>query len=232
MHDPAAEHGETVFDFGVTALGASFHGDWVLDAQDELDHVRTYLGTEGDPAGLVLLIEDLLRLRDSGLDDDELAVLWHATDPPLGGAPVIRGAARTWLDRLLAVVVPSARARGASEASCTTYVPCAGDGTTTSADIDADAGTAGHRRLMPEVVELIALLDPRAEGHEPVDAVRGALVRCAETVCPELAFRFLLHAANGFWSRLTPETFGRLERVSAAFGHGPHVVDAVRYLVD
>ncbi|MFF8828630.1 hypothetical protein [Streptomyces sp. NPDC015131] len=222
MHDPAAEHGETVFDFGVTALGASFHGDWVLDAQDALDHVRTYLGTEGDPAGLVLLVEDLLRLRDSGLDDDELAALWHATDPPLGGAPVIRGDARGWLDRLLAVVVPLARARGASKASCTTYPPCAGDGT--------DA--AGHRRLAPEVVELVALLDPRAEHHEPVGTVRRALVRCAETVCPELAFRFLLHAANGYWSRLTPETFGRLERAGTAFGYGPHVVDAVRHLVD
>ncbi|MCX2928567.1 hypothetical protein [Streptomyces sp. NEAU-W12] len=171
-----ADRTSAVFDFGVTALGASFHGDWVLDAQDELDHVRTDLGAEGDPVGLVLLTEDLLRLRDSGLDDDELAVLWHATDPPLGGAPVVRGAARAWLDRLLAVVVPSARARGASEASCTTYAPCAGDGT------DADTDAVGHRRLTPEVVELIALLDPRAEGQEPVDVVRRALVRCAETV--------------------------------------------------
>jgi hypothetical protein len=31
---------------------------------------------------------------------------------------------------------------------------------------------------------------------------------------------------------MSPETYRRLERLSAAFGHGPHVVDAVRYLVD
>ncbi|GAB2766140.1 hypothetical protein [Streptomyces bullii] len=224
MHDPAAQQDETVFDFGVTALGASFHGDWCLDAEDELDHVLTYLGPEGDPAGLALLIEDILRLRDSGLDGDELCVLWHATDPPLGGAPEIRGAERLWLDRLLTVIVPLARARGASEASCATYPRCVPDGTS--------AAAVEHRRLTAEVVELIGLLDPRAEGHMPLPATREAMVRCAQTVCSELAFRFLLHAANHFWSRLSLETYGRLERLSAAFGHGPHMVEAVRYLMD
>ncbi|MGX1885369.1 hypothetical protein [Streptomyces sp. NPDC055287] len=224
MHDPTAQRDETVFDFGLTALGASFHGDWCLDAEDELAHVLTYLGPEGEPAGLALLIEDILRLRDSGLDADELGLLWHATDPPLGGAPQIRGAERAWLERLLTVVVPLARARGASEASCTTYSRCVPNGTS--------AAAAEHRQRTGEVVELIGLLDQRTEGHMPLPRTREALVRCAETVCSELAFRFLLHAAHQFWSRLSPETYGRLEHLSAAFGHGPHVVDAVRYLTD
>lgn len=224
MHDPAAAREDMVFDFGVTELAASFHADWVLYAEEEMDHVHNHLGTEGDPTRVVLLVEDLLRLRDSGLDDDEIALLRHATDPPLGGAPAIHGAARVWLDRLLAVAVPLARGRGASEASCTTYTPCGKDG--------SDAVAAGHRRLAPEVVRLVGLIEPRAEGHDPVDPVRRALVRCAEVVCAELAFRFLLHAMNGYASRMTPETYARLERVSAAFGHGPHVVDAIRYLVD
>jgi hypothetical protein len=224
MHDPAAQRDEIVFDFGLTALGASFHGDWCLDAEDELDHVLTYLGPEGEPAGLSLLVEDILRLRDSGLDGGELGLLWHATDPPHGGAPEIRGAERAWLDRLLSVVVPLATARGASKESCTNHPGCVPDGTS--------AAAVEHRRLAGEVVELTGLIDQRAEGHMPLPATREALVRCAETVCSELAFRFLLHAANQFWSRMSPETYSRLERLSAAFGHGPHVVDAVRYLVD
>ncbi|MCC5036562.1 hypothetical protein DMH02_026155 [Streptomyces sp. WAC 00631] len=224
MHDPAAQRDDTVFDFGVTALGGSFHGDWCLDAEDEMDHVLTYLGPEGDPAGLALLIEDLLRLRDSGLDDSELSLLWHATDPPYGGAPDFRGAARAWFDRLLTLIVPLARGRGASEASLTSYTPCVPDGTSPAA--------AQHRRLAPEVLELIGLLDQRPQGPGSLDRTREALARCAETVCPELAFRFLLHAANRFWSRLSTETYGRLERLSTAFGHGPHVVDALRYLVE
>ncbi|WP_137990578.1 hypothetical protein [Streptomyces vilmorinianum] len=226
MHDPEAQHEWMDFDFGVTALGASFHGDWVLDAEDELDYVRRYLGApEGDPTGLTLLIEDILRLRNSGLDGEELNLLWRATDPPHGGSPAIRGAERAWLERLLDELVPLARSSGASEADCTSYPACGVGGANTPA--------VEHRRLATEVVELVGMLDQRQDwSREPLEQTRDALVRCAETVCSELAFRFLLRAANQFCSRLSPETYGRLERLGAAFGYGPHVVDAVRYLVD
>ncbi|MFD3717491.1 hypothetical protein [Streptomyces sp. NPDC058674] len=223
MHDPAAQHEWIAFDFGVTALGASFHGDWMLGAGNELEHIRTYLGPAPASGRLSLLVEDVLRLRDSGLDGDELNLLWRATDPPLGGSPEIRGAERAWLDRLLTVVLPVARARGAT-ALPMSHPRCAPDGTS--------AAATEHRRLTAEVVDLIGLLDQRAEGHYPLARTRRALVRCAETVCSELAFRFLLHTANQFWSRLSPETYGRLEHVSTAFGHGPHVVDAVEYLIE
>ncbi|MFG3349005.1 hypothetical protein ACGF1Z_28605 [Streptomyces sp. NPDC048018] len=225
MHNPEAQHEWMDFDFGVTALGASFHGDWVLDAEDELDHVRAYLGApEGDPTGLTLLIEDILRLRDSGLDGEELNLLWRATDPPLGGSPEIRGAERAWLERLLGVAVPLARSSGASEAGCSSYPACGAGG--------PSAVAVEHRRLAAEVVELVGILDQRPDrSHVPLEPTRDALVRCAETVCSELAFRFLLRAADELCSRLSPETYGRLERLGAAFGYGPHVVDAVRYLV-
>ncbi|MFJ2935885.1 hypothetical protein ACIO8G_24415 [Streptomyces sp. NPDC087219] len=216
------------FDFGVTALGASFHGDWVLDAEDELDHVRAYLGApEGDPVGLALLIEDILRLRDSGLDGEELNLLWRSTDPPYGGSPEIRGAERAWLERLLDVAVPLARSSGASEADRSSYPACGAAGQC--------AVAVEHRRLaaeVVEVVELVASLDRRPDrSHVPPAPVRDALVRCAETVCSELAFRFLLRAADELCSSLSPETYRRLERLGSAFGYGPHVVDAVRYLV-
>ncbi|KUH38243.1 hypothetical protein [Streptomyces kanasensis] len=225
MHDPAAHRDDTVFDFGVTALGASFHGDWCLDAENEIDHVFTYLGQQGDPSGLLLLIQDLLRLRDSDLSDDELTLLWHATDPPLGGAPELQGTARAWFDRLLAVVVPLAQSRGAAAASCSTYPACVPAGTSPAA--------VEHRRMTAEVVELVDMLDERQSwSHRPLTPTRQALVRCAETVCSELAFRFLLGSADLFCSRLTTVIYERLGRLSAAFGHGPYVVDAVRHLVE
>lgn len=224
MHDPVAERDELVFDFGATALGASFHADWSLDATDEHDHIVRYLGPEGDPAGLLLLIEDLLRLRESELQDEELNLLWRATDPPRGGSPEIRGAERAWLDRVLSVAVPLALRRGASDGACSSFAACVPDGTS--------AAAVEHRRLTGEVVEIIGLLNQRAEGHAPLPATQRALVRCAETVCAELAFRILLSSANQFWAQLSPETYGRLEHLSRTFGHGPHVVDAVRYLMD
>lgn len=229
MHDRESQHEWMDFDFGVTALGSSFHGDWVLDAEDELDHVRAYLGApEGDPTGLILLVEDILRLRDSGLDGEELNLLWRATDPPYGGSPEIRGAERAWLERLLDVAVPLARASGASEADCSSYPPCGVGG--------QSAVAVEHRRLAADVVELVGSLGQRPDRSHvplepPLEPVRDALVRCAETVCSELAFRFLLRAADKLCSRLSPVTYRRLERLGAAFGYGPHVVDAVRYLV-
>ncbi|MFI5548072.1 hypothetical protein ACIA6E_30325 [Streptomyces sp. NPDC051815] len=176
MHDPAARNEWVVFDLGVTALGASFHGDWVLDSEDELRHVQAYLGPpKGDPTGVTLLIEDLLRLHDSGLDGDELNLLWRSTDPPHGGSPELRGAERTWLESLLAVAVPLARARGASEADCTTYHRCAPDGTS--------AAAVEHRCLAAEVVGMVALLDQAQPwAHTPLEQTRHALVRCAQTV--------------------------------------------------
>ncbi|WP_326594080.1 hypothetical protein [Streptomyces sp. NBC_01294] len=224
MHNPVAERDELTFGFGATDLGSSFHGDWVLYAETELDHITHWYGPEGGPTRLLLLIEDLLRLRDSGLDGEEINLLWRATDPQLGGSPEIRGQEREWLDRVLAWAVPVALARGASVESCTTYPVCVPDGTS--------AAAAEHRRLTAEVVDLVGLLNQHCESHTPLDATQAALRRCAETLCAELAFRSLLCAASHFSTQLSPATYSRLERLSTAFGYGPHVVDAVKYLMD
>ncbi|MFE6456631.1 hypothetical protein ACFVP0_04085 [Streptomyces cinereoruber] len=224
MHDPEARHEWVDFDFGATALGSSFHRDWSDYADDALDHIARRYGSEGDPAPLLLLVEDLLRLRDSGLGGEEIALLWEATDMSLG-APGTPGKEREWLQEVVSFVVPVARSRGASASSCSAFPACVPDGTSPAA--------IEHRRLTADVVELIGTLDQqRPWSHVPLAAMRGALVRCAEEVCAELAFRFLLHAANGYWSRLAPETYDRLERLGTAFGYGPHVVDAIRHLVD
>ncbi|MFJ8534126.1 hypothetical protein [Streptomyces sp. NPDC093591] len=231
MHDPAAQHEDMTFDFGATALGASYHGDWMLDAENELDHVVRWYGldgdladSEGDPTGLLLLIEDVLRLRESHLQGEELNVLWRATDQPLGGSPEIRGRERAWLDELLSVVVPFAQTLGASPASCATYPACVPDGTSPAA--------AEHRQRTAEVVDLVALLNQQGNDPIPLPDMRAALVRCAETVCSELAFRFLLRAMQRYRMPLTPQIYTRLETLGSAFGYGPHVVDEIANLVE
>jgi hypothetical protein len=224
MHDPAAVRDHLASDFGATDLGTSFHRDWGNYADSALDHIAQRYGTQGDPTSLLLLIEDLLRLRDSGLSGEEIGLLWYATDISLG-APGTPGKEREWLQEVLSFVVPLARSRGASAASCSTYPACVPDGTS--------AAAVEHRRLTADVVDLVAVLDQgQSWSFTPLVPTRQALVRCAETVCPELAFRFLLRATGPFCSRLSPAAYERLERLSAAFGHGPYVVGAVRHLVD
>jgi len=223
MHDPVAQRDDLHFDFGVTALGGSFHNDWPLDAATAADHIVQWYGREGDPGPVLLLIEDLLRLRDSGLDGPELDLLWLATDVALG-VPGIGGEERASVDHVLSLVVPLARSRGAAAESCTSYPACVPHGTTPAA--------VDHLRRTPEVVALIGLLGPERRRDTPLGATQDALERCAETVCAELAFRFMICAASTYSVRLSPAVYERCERLGTSFGYGPHLVDAVKYLVD
>ncbi|MGI5359726.1 hypothetical protein ACQI4E_31125 [Streptomyces sp. CA-252508] len=224
MHDPVAARDHLASDFGATDLGTSFHRDWSNYADSALDHIAQRYGMQGDPTSLLLLVEDLLRLRDSGLSGEEIGLLWYATDMSLG-APGAPGKEREWLQEVLSFVVPLARSRGASAASCSTAPACVPDG--------ASAAAVEHRRMTADVVDMVGVLDQRQPwSFAPLVPTQRALVRCAETVCPELAFRFLLCATGPFCSRLSPAAYERLERLSAAFGHGPYVVGAVRHLVD
>ncbi|MEW2136552.1 hypothetical protein AB0892_08095 [Streptomyces sp. NPDC005409] len=222
MHDPAGQHEHVTFDFGVTRLGASFHQDWSSNADTPLEHVLNLYGPDGDPGFVLPIVEDILRLRDSCLDGQDLHLLWSAIGD---GTPWILGRERVWLDELLSAIIPLAQARGASPASYTTYPVCV--------PVGASAAAAEHRQLAAEVVDLVGLLDQvQPWAHTPLEQTRQSLIRCAETVCSELAFRFLVNAPHQFCSRLSLDTYGRLERLSAAFGHGPHVVDTVKYLTD
>ncbi len=223
MHNPVAERDDLTFDFGATELATSFHRDWSSYADSALDHIAQQYGTQGDPARILLLVEDLLRLRASVLSGEEIGLLWRAADISLG-APDMPGKEREWLDEVVSSVVPIARSRGASGASCSTFPPCVPDG--------ASPAALEHRRLTAEVVALVGLLSQSRRSDAPLGPAQATLRRCAETVCAELAFRFMLCAVNCFGTRLSPEAYDRLERLSTAFGHGQHVVDAVKYLVD
>ncbi|MFB8395815.1 hypothetical protein [Streptomyces yangpuensis] len=226
MHDPEAQHEWLAFDFGVTGLCGSYHNDWPLDAPGPVEHALAYWGPDGDPTGLILVLEDLVRLDRSPLTPAELDLLWEAPGDPLGGSPTFGGARRAWLDQLLAALAPLALSRGASESQWAALTVCMPDGTGPAA--------VGHQRLMTEVLDLTSLLDGAraAREGESFVATRAAIERCAREVCPELAFRFLLHALARFDCPVSAEVYSRLERVSTAFGHGPYVVEAHRHRVE
>lgn len=177
MHDPALTPDDLLFDFGITALGASFHGDWLLDADSEQEHIASVTAsTEHGILGQSLLVEDVLRLRDSALTGPEIAALWALTNrDAFDGSPSIEGRERPWLDEVLAVVTPVIRAYGAPSAQWTTVPPC-------------PPGHA-HRHLAGEVTALLNELTPRQDAGVTSATATAALTRCAELVCSELAFR-------------------------------------------
>ncbi|MFD3537504.1 hypothetical protein [Streptomyces sp. NPDC058664] len=224
MHEPAVHRDWVEDDFGVTALGSSYHNDWSRYTNDPIEHALTYLGPTGDPAFPVLLIEDLQRLVSSPLSGEELGRLWGALGGALGGSPTFAGAERAWFHRLLAAVTRLAVARGAREAQWAELPACTPEPPGTVA--------AEHQRLMPEVLAMTGLLDRARAGEGGLAlATRQAIERCVTLVCPELGFRFLLHALGRFGCGLTVPEYTRLEELSSAFGHGPFVVDAHRYLL-
>ncbi|WP_274564979.1 hypothetical protein [Streptomyces spiramyceticus] len=232
MHDPIPSEPELCFDFGITGLGASYHGDWTLDAKDERDHITHLMAQSEGTRALLLLIEDVLRLKRSSLADSEINALWRLTDSsPHDGSPEIGNRVPQWLDDILSVVVPMAEKRGTAKASWSAVERCA-QGPKTPESGPNDAVSHEHQMLVTEVADLIQGLKPRQEADISLKEAKGALQRCAETVCSELAFRFTVCAYSAFYARLSRDTYRHMEHISARFGHGPHVVGAVEYLID
>ncbi|MCX4654206.1 hypothetical protein OG249_20245 [Streptomyces microflavus] len=219
------------FDFGLTGLGGSFHGDWVLFAVDQWDHVTQWYGPPGADRDKrrLLLRDDVRRLLDCALVDAELNTLWRLTDSDaLDGSPEIGGQERVWLERTLTVAEPY----GPGEAVLPPPGPCALRGGTPEPDSEARSLTYEHRMLADDVKELIGLLDPRQQAvGATLPEARAALTRCVDEVCSEIAFRFLLHGFEAFGSFVSQDLYGQLERVGERFRYGPHVVDRLHYLV-
>jgi hypothetical protein len=224
------------FNFGLTALGGSFHGDWVLDAVDQWDHIVQRYGHADPHAGRdrLLLIDDVRRLVESPLTGAELNALWRLTDSSaLDGSPEISGHERDWLGRVLSVVTPTAEPHDPYEAPPAVVEPCAlGTGTPETAP-HSRMLTYEHRMLASHVKDLADKLNLRREAvGVTLPQSRDVLARCADEVCSEIAFRFLLHGFEAFGSFVSQDLYGRLERVGERFGYGPHVVDRIQYLVE
>ncbi|WP_406052144.1 hypothetical protein OG280_37015 [Streptomyces virginiae] len=225
MHDPESQHEWLAFDFGVTGICGSYHNDWPLDASGPVEHALNYLGTQADHTSLVLLLEDLVRLDRSALSTAELDVLWQAPGDPLGGSPTFGGGEGAWLKQLLPAVTRLARSRGVHDSAWAEPSACMPDGTGSAA--------MAHQALTSEVLQLGTALE-RTRLERPGESVvisREAVEHCLAVVCPELAFRFLLHTFARYDCPLSPGTYARLEEVSRAFGHGAYLVSAHRYLL-
>ncbi|WP_432006206.1 hypothetical protein [Streptomyces parvus] len=232
MHDPTMNSDDLSFDFGLTGLGGSFHGDWVLFAADQGDHIAQWYGP-ADAQGVgrrLLLADDVRRLVESPLTGAELNALWRLTDGnALDGSPEIGGRERDWLQRASALAGAAAWPhRGGTGAA-----PCARGtgGPETGEGVPSPAYT--HRLLTDDVKQLVDRLDPRQDAvGVTLPQARDALTRCAEEVCAGIAFRFLLHGFEAFGSPVPRELYGRLEGVGERFGYGPHVVDRLHHLVE
>lgn len=237
MHDRTTTSDDLCFDFGLTGLGGSFHGDWVLFAADQWDHIAQWYGPAGADSEKrrLLLGDDVRRLVGSSLTGAELNALWRLTDSnALDGSPEIAGRERDWLERTLApgAGTPEPHHGGAGTAPADVASCALGTGGS-----ETDAGVPslayGHRLLADDVKELIDRLDPRQDAvGVTLPQARQALTRCVEEVCSEIAFRFLLHGFEAFGSRVPRDLRSRLERVGERFGYGPHVVDRLDHLVE
>ncbi|MGW0641856.1 hypothetical protein [Streptomyces badius] len=204
MHDPTINSDDLSFDFGLTGLGGSFHGDWVLFAADQWDHITQWCGPP-DAQGVgrrLLLADDVRRLVESPLTGAELNALWRLTDSnALDGSPEIGGRERDWPRRASALAGGTAAPhRGGAGAA-----PCARGTGGPETDEGVSSPTYAHRLLTDDVKQLIDRLDPcRDAVGVTLPQARDALTRCAEEVCAEIAFRFLLHGFEAFGSSVPP----------------------------
>ncbi|MFG3405686.1 hypothetical protein [Streptomyces sp. NPDC048142] len=127
------------FDFGRTGLGGSFHGDWVLFAADQWDHITQWYGPAGAESDRrrLLLGDDVRRLVGSALTGAELNALWRLTDSSaLDGSPEIGGQERDWLERTSAPTARETKPRGGRE-------PRGGAGAATAGTMRCALGAGG-----------------------------------------------------------------------------------------
>lgn len=199
------------FDFGLTALGTRFHMDWWHDGPDPAAVVRGWAELVAvDEAGreeIRLVHRDVRLLLGSPLADEEIHTLWRAAAAYYPVDPVTpRG--RAWLsgiDRVLCTVAAAGPApvRGGS-------------------DVDAVVRLA---HALHQEYELP--LEPI-----PVDVVRNAVIRCAEDVDSDLAFRFLLHAYAAYGTPVPASRHVEFRRISESLGHGEFMLAAIDYLTE
>ena len=86
-------------------FGAYFHQDWDLDADDEDDVIRAYVGHARLPEDVVELLHEIDRLLAFGLSDHDLLEALGV----LGSDYYPSGATNAWLRALRAKVLAEAK---------------------------------------------------------------------------------------------------------------------------
>lgn len=192
------------FDFGITALGQRFHMDWRHGGDDPGDVVRRWAAlVSGDDDGrheLLLLHADLRSLIASPLPDHDLRVLWRTAAPyyPVGERTPV---GRSWLaeaDREIRPFLPDATSEG---------IPL----------------NPVDREVRESVTTLAERLRPTRElplEQVPARVVSAAVRRCAGEVSAALAFRFLLHAYEGYDAPVPVDLRSLFAEVNGALGYG------------
>ncbi|WP_243295104.1 contact-dependent growth inhibition system immunity protein [Geothrix mesophila] len=97
-HDHQSRHAAACFPNLALLMGAYFHQDWNLDAEDELGTVRLFFSMESESVGLGLR-EELRLLAEDAWKEDELAGLFRN----LGGCLIPTTDWRGWVSLVYSV---------------------------------------------------------------------------------------------------------------------------------
>ncbi|MEE1751212.1 hypothetical protein [Streptomyces sp. SP18CS02] len=204
-------------------------GQW-LEVERGWEASLALLIAERDASSLQLLIDDVLLLRGSVLSDGELDVLWRVISAGSLHVPEAWGRGQGWLDAVLTGAVTLVAGPGA-DAGTWSVRRCAQARGSAHASAHGNRAIRRHRLLTGEVLNLVGGLEDPLDEVVPLAVVRSVLVRMAQAVCSELAFRFLLRCHLLLSAPLSRGTYQRARRVSQGFGHCVGVVESMRLIV-
>ncbi|WP_105973069.1 hypothetical protein [Streptomyces geranii] len=204
-----------VFDFGLSALASLFSGPWGYEGTVRENIERLVLADAGLAPGsqAAVLLDDVLRLRESPLSADTITTLWLAAsngDP--GGGVDVEG--RDWLGRIADVCRERLR-EVAPGYEAAPVVPRA-----------HPAGlTEEVRGELREMAPALATRTVNSHGHEVTgSAATNALEQVVGLVDPDLGFRLFLRVLDGLSVPLTRERRGRYVSIGERFGYGEYLV--------
>lgn len=211
-----------VFDFGLSALASLFSGSWQYEGTVRENIERLVLADAGLAPGsqAAVLLDDVLRLRESPLSTETITTLWQAaSNGGLGGGIDVEG--RDWLGQIADVCRERLR-EVAPAYEAAPIVPRA-----------YPAGlTEQVRGELQEVAPALAARTVNSYDHETTGStVTNALDQVVGLVDPDLGFRLFLRVLDGLSVPLTREQYGRYVSIGDAFGYGGYLVSEVEGLV-
>ncbi|MFI1360311.1 hypothetical protein ACH4TV_43040 [Streptomyces sp. NPDC020898] len=207
-----------VFDFGLSALTSLFSGSWQYEGTVRENIERLVLADAGLAPGsqAAVLLDDVLRLRESPLSTDTITTLWQAaSNGSLGGGIDAEG--RDWLGQI--VDVCRQRLREVAPAyEAAPFVP-------RTYPVGLTEEVRGELR---EVVPALAVRTANSYDHDITDStVTNALEQVVDLVDPDLGFRLFLRVLDALSVPLTRGQCGRYVSIGEAFGYGGDLVSGV-----
>lgn len=204
-------------DYGLSDLAGRFHQDWTLEGTA---HQIAEIYTEEEGAA-ALVLDDVLRVLGSPLQDSALTALWQAATGGLQDLDLERRGidVRQWLHEVADVCVARIRRDDPAFSATTPPAPAASG-------------------LTPEVLDEIAWAEPVLDGlilrgsRRPVPGVAAALRSLVAHAGPSLGFRFLLRIMYQYLVPVSEARFRRYRALSEHLGPGRYHLDQLEILTE